>query len=118
MPGWGVEIVADTFTPLLARASQRMKAEVAAEMEVVGADMKDMAQSLARVRTGFMRDSVYAQVDAENLTMDFGALAYYSAFNEFGTRRMAAQPFIRPALDANQQKLLDAILVGVMNSFR
>jgi HK97 gp10 family phage protein len=50
--------------------------------------------------------------------MDFGATADYASFNEFGTRRMAAQPFIRPALDANQQRLLDAMLLGVMNSFR
>jgi len=118
MPGWGVEIVADTFTPMLARASQQMKAEVPAAMEVVGADMKDMARSLARVRTGFMRDSIYVEVDPAALTMNFGASADYSAFNEFGTRRMSAQPFIRPAFDANQQKLLDAMLLGVMNSFR
>jgi hypothetical protein len=29
---------------------------------------------------------------------------------------MAPQPFIRPALDANQQKLLDAIRVGALNA--
>jgi HK97 gp10 family phage protein len=118
MPGWGVEIVADTFTPMLARASQRMRSEVAQQMDGVGADMEELARELVRVRTGFLQSTIYHRVDESTLAMDFGATADYASFNEFGTRRMAAQPFIRPAFDANQQRLLDALLLGVMNAFR
>jgi HK97 gp10 family phage protein len=118
MPGWSVQIVEDTFTAKLAAASQRLKSEVAQQMDGVGADMEDLARELVRVRTGFLQSTIYHRVDESTLAMDFGATADYASFNEFGTRRMAAQPFIRPALDANQQRLLDAMLLGVMNSFR
>jgi HK97 gp10 family phage protein len=118
MPGWSVQIVEDTFTAKLAAASQRMQSEVAQEMDVVGADMEDLAKSIVPVRTGFLQSTIYHQVDESTLAMDFGATADYAGYIEFGTRRMAAQPFIRPALDANQQKLLDAMLLGVMKSFR
>lgn len=46
--------------------------------------------------------------------MELGATADYAFWVEMGTRRMAAQPFIRPAFDANQRKLLDAVVLGVM----
>jgi len=118
MPGWSVQIVEDTFTAKLAAASQRLKSEVAQQMDGVGADMEDLAKSVVPVRTGFLQSTIYHQVDESTLAMDFGATADYAGYIEFGTRRMAAQPFIRPAFDANQQRLLDAILVGCMNAFK
>jgi len=53
--------------------------------------------------------------EAAQHRLEFGATAYYAPFVELGTRHMAARPFIRPAFDANQQKLLDAMLVGALN---
>lgn len=35
--------------------------------------------------------------------------AFYGEFQEFGTSKMAAQPFMRPALDANGARVRDAI---------
>ena len=118
MPGWGVEIVEDTFTAKLAAALGRIRSEVAQEMDAAGAEMEDLAKSIVPVRTGFLQSTIYHQVDESNLAKDFGATADYASYVEFGTRTMAAQPFIRPAFDANQQRLLDAMLLGVMNSFR
>lgn len=77
-----------------------------------------MAKTLVRVRTGFLRDSIFHDIVPSNLGFNFGAKANYAEPQEFGTRFMRGQPFIRPALDANQQKLLDAILLGVMQAFR
>lgn len=59
----------------------------------------------------------YAQQfrEAGQAKMEFGARAHYALFVEIGTRRMAARPFMRPALDGTQQKLLDAILIGALN---
>lgn len=39
--------------------------------------------------------------------LEFGAEAEYVACGEFGTYKTAARPYIRPALDANQQRILE-----------
>jgi len=94
-----------------------MKQNIIKETDGVGQEMENMAKSIAAVRTGFMRDSIFHDIVESDLGFIFGAKADYSGYVEFGTRFMRAQPFIRPALDANQQKLLDAILHGVMQAF-
>jgi HK97 gp10 family phage protein len=114
MPSWSAKIITDTVTPKLAAFSGRLDREVEPELDAVGADMEDHARSLVRVRTGFLRSTIYHK--AIGLVLDFGATADYASYNEFGTSRMSPQPFIRPALDAASQKILDAIIVGAMNA--
>jgi len=114
MPGWSATIIADTVTPKLAAFKGRIEHEVETELDPVGADMEDHAKSLVRVRTGFLRSTIYHK--ATGLVLDFGATADYASYNEFGTSRMSAQPFMRPALDASEQRLLDAIRVGCLNA--
>jgi hypothetical protein len=38
-----------------------------------------------------------------------GATAHYAAYVEFGTRRMAAEPYIRPAVDAGIVQVAEAL---------
>ncbi len=114
MPGWSATIIADTVTPKLAAFKGRIEHEVEMELDVVGADMKDIARSLVRVRTGFLQSTIYYM--AKGMLLEFGATADYASYNEFGTPRMSAQPFMRPALDVSEQRLLDAIRVGCLNA--
>ena len=117
MPVWGVELLLDSVTPKLRGLADRMRQNIIREADQIGADMETLAKSLAAVRTGEMRDSIFHDIVESNLGFIFGAKAGHSGFVEFGTRFMRAQPFIRPALDANQQRLLDAVLKGVMDAF-
>jgi len=117
MPAWGVELLLDDFTPKLRGLTDRMKQNIIQNADQVGGEMENMAKSLAAVRTGYMRDSVFHDVVPSDLGFMFGARAPYSGYVEFGTRFQRAQPFIRPALDAKQSRLLDAILHGVMQAF-
>jgi len=114
MPNWSVKIIGDTVTPKLAAFAGKIEKEVEKELDPVGADMKDIARSLVRVRTGYLQSTIYYIVNG--MVLEFGATADYASYNEFGTWKMAPQPFIRPALDANQQKILDAIMTGCMNA--
>jgi HK97 gp10 family phage protein len=114
MPSWSAKIITDTVTPKLAAFYGRLEGEVEAELDPVGADMEDHARSLVRVRTGFLRSTIYHK--ATGLVLDFGATADYASYNEFGTSMMLPQPFIRPALDASEKRLLDAIRVGCLNA--
>jgi HK97 gp10 family phage protein len=117
MPAWGVELLLDEVTPKLRGLTDRMKQNIIKEADGVGAQMETMAKSIVPVRTGQLRDSIFHDIVESELGFMFGAKADYAGYVEFGTRFMRAQPFIRPALDANQTRLVDAILKGVLESF-
>lgn len=62
------------------------------------------AQAKAPVRTGHLREGIKVngggnsyEVSASSL--EGGADREYAAYNEYGTRRMGAQPFMRPAFE-------------------
>lgn len=42
--------------------------------------------------------------------------AYYWRFVEFGTVKMAARPFMRPALEANRQAAIDAMVAQLLKA--
>lgn len=120
MPGFSVQILQDQITPKLIGLTGKMQQGVVKAWDEVGPSLVELARSIVPVRTGFLRDSIYYAVgQAEGGTpgLQFGASAEYAFWVEMGTRRMRAQPFIRPSLEAYQQKLLDAILQGVLDAF-
>jgi HK97 gp10 family phage protein len=111
---WSVKIIGDTVTPKLAAFAGKIEKAVEAELDVVGADMEDLAKSLVPVRTGYLQSTIYHT--ATGFILDFGAEADYASYVEFGTYRMAPRPYLRPALDGSSQKILDAIMTGCMNA--
>ena len=60
------------------------------------------AKQLAPVDTGRLRSSVAYEVarDGRDIVGRVGTDVNYAPYIEFGTRRMRAQPFLRPALSA------------------
>jgi HK97 gp10 family phage protein len=59
------------------------------------------AKRSAPIRTGVLRGSIYSERlpnGGTRLNWRIGATAAYAIFVEKGTRKMAAQPFLRPAL--------------------
>lgn len=65
----------------------------------LGADaVVEGAKARAAVDTGYMRDHIEKRAfGSERVVI---SEAPYSGFVEYGTRNMAAQPFMRPALEA------------------
>lgn len=63
----------------------------------------DEAINLAPVETGFLRDSIEVTPDGELVVG-----APYALDQEFGTYKMAAHPFIRPAIDNKMDAALKA----------
>jgi HK97 gp10 family phage protein len=60
------------------------------------------AKRLCPVDTGRLRSSITHElgVDSRGLVGTVGTNVTYAPYVEFGTSRMRAQPFLRPALDA------------------
>jgi HK97 gp10 family phage protein len=44
--------------------------------------------------------------------------AFWGLFNEFGTSKMAAQPFMRPALDTKRQQAIEKFIAAVKDGMR
>jgi HK97 gp10 family phage protein len=60
------------------------------------------AKRLAPVDTGRLRSSITRELsrDGQGLVAVIGTNVHYAPHVEFGTVRMRAQPYLRPALDA------------------
>jgi HK97 gp10 family phage protein len=81
---------------------QRLEDDVRDNMENTAANM---AQALAPVRTGNLLFSIYSDVDDTFLRMTVGATANYASYVEYGTFRMPARPFLRPAADMGREEI-------------
>jgi HK97 gp10 family phage protein len=90
--------------------------------------MVGLAQVYAPVDTGSLRDSVRVERGGEGkqwrqvrvraggyiTNPETGKLVNYSNFVEFGTSRMGAQPFMRPAWEEVKPTILDMLKNGVV----
>ena len=76
-------------------------------LQIAAQIVLDVAQGLCPVDTGNLRDSAFMQA----LTGDvyFGFNAEYASYVEFGTYKMEAQPYLRPAIDGTQGAVAQAL---------
>ena len=72
----------------------------------------DIARENAPVDTGWLRDNIFAKHLSNYSQVE--ARAKYSGFVEFGTYKMAAQPFLRPAIDEHQREILNTVAEAMM----
>lgn len=84
-------------------------ADQAGQMIVAKAslDVARLAKERAPVRTGNLRNSIISA--NSGLRAVIAPTAGYGVFVELGTRRMAPQPFLFPALDAAEPGFLKAV---------
>jgi len=74
------------------------------------------AENNCPVDTGFLRSTVFVQKTGDDVEIGFNAR--YASYVEFGTYKMAAQPFLRPALDSVEAEALSAIVDSVEKNMR
>jgi len=74
----------------------------------------DEAKRLAPKRTGALAESIQQQdgkmqQGRANIDVSYGRKRWYGGLIERGTSKMAAKPYLRPALEAKAQEATDAI---------
>ena len=87
---------------------ERVGAAIAAGAETV----KEHAQSICPVDTGALRDSI--AVSQNGTSAQISANTDYAAYVEFGTSKMAAQPYLVPALLGNENAIISAIAAAIV----
>ena len=80
-----------------------MQKHVRRQLESWAEDVKALAKKLVPVRTGHLRNTIYAKI--REWVAEIGAEAAYALFVEFGTRYMQARPYLFPAVRENLPRL-------------
>lgn len=77
-----------------------------------GETFQEEAAARAPVASGDLRESIETQLTANKnseIVVSVGPTVFYGAFQEFGTSKQSAKPFMRPAFDAKGEAVLDQV---------
>lgn len=88
--------------PALRQGIRRQAAQVVSE---AATDCVALAKVLAPVDTGELRDEIHTEAQGD-LAADAVSSVPHSIFNEFGTVKMAAQPYMTPAAEEMHPRFL------------
>ncbi|GLY08268.1 HK97-gp10 family putative phage morphogenesis protein [Actinoplanes sp. NBRC 101535] len=93
----------NTVTAEIESASGTIGQRGAAVVKKCGFQVEALAKGFAPVDTGALKNSISTEFDGDGrfgaMTADIGSDLKYSGFVEYGTRRMAPQSYLGPALD-------------------
>lgn len=96
----GTGVTVRVVSNRLPAISAAIRPAVVGEVQRATFDVEAKAKAKAPVRTGTLRRSIHSVFSNGGLTGIVGPSVNYSAFVEFGTRHMAARPYMRPAAEA------------------
>ena len=100
----GMDAVSAALQQYTVDAVEKMARGIAEGCRIVA----DEAKANAPVDTGELRDSITSK--AEGLSGTAGTNKNYAAYQEFGTYKMKAHPFLVPALKNKQPEVIAAIM--------
>lgn len=89
------------------RAALKKNMDLEAVKRVVkqnGAELQTRAQRNAPVDTGTLKRSIGLEISDGGLTAKSEATAEYAPYQEWGTRYMDAQPYMRPAFNVQKEQ--------------
>lgn len=93
-----------------------IKRRIQNSLNTLAQSIKETAQQLAPVRTGYLRSTIFAKT--ENWLIKVGARAPYAAYVEFGTRFMRGRRFLSQALQVHIPQLRQLMDLAVEEAKR
>jgi len=101
----------EEFQTAMRNFDSAMQKHVHSKLVSWGADVEALAKRIVRVRTGYLRSKIYAEV--KEWVVRIGADATYALFVELGTRYMRAMPYLYPAIQEYLPVLEQTICEGI-----
>lgn len=98
------------YDALVARIRQLSNTEEIEEkaLEAGATEMKSVLESVAPVKTGVLKANII-KTPIENGTVKIGTKptgdGFYGFFLEFGTSKMSARPWVRPAFEQSRESI-------------
>ena len=100
----------------LNRLDHSMKLRVHEALRFEAEAMKNVARARCPVRTGRLRDSIYARV--QDWVLELGATAPYAVYQELGTRFIRPRKFLENAVWLRMQSLVNRINRAIGDAIR
>lgn len=104
----------DEFQLKMEQIDASMKMRVQQRLEELAESIKETAQSMAPVRTGYLRSTIFTE--AIEWAVKIGASAPYAAYVEYGTRFVQGRRFISQALELHRLQLVNIVDEAVNES--
>lgn len=95
----------DRMVRQLAIKSKQARTATDRQLELSSLRIERGAKTGAPVDTGALKNTIFS-AQAGSLTYKVTAPQHYAVYVEKGTRKMRAQPFLKPAIDAERPKLI------------
>jgi len=89
----------------------QLKGDVRDDVKRAAFEVEALGKAKAPVKTGTLRRSIHSEFSDDGMKAIVGPSVSYSAFVEFGTRRMAARPYMRPAAEAVLPHYVDRLKI-------
>lgn len=97
----------------LNRASGQVGARAARVLRSGAARIEADAKTAAPVDTGNLQASIGTTITGDgrhgSMTAEIGPTAHYGAYVELGTSKMAPQPYLIPAMERNEDSIIQAL---------
>ena len=100
----------------LSQLDDGLKRHVQEAMRFEAEAMKNVARARCPVRTGRLRDSIYARV--RDWVIRLGAAVPYAVYQEFGTRRIRGRRFLSNAVKLRMPVLFNRINRAISQAIR
>lgn len=111
------ELRGDTPDALYAAAEQFIEA-AKRRVPVASGDLRDSAYIGIDGKSTYQAKKIHAkEVRAKKGEAVAAFAAFYAKFVEYGTKRTAAKPFMRPTLDESKAKLIGTITARLKKTF-
>lgn len=86
---------------------QKSDSEIGRVVKANAAELQQKEMRTVRVVTGFLKRSIMLTMKDKGLTGVVEPTATYSSFVEYGTRFMAARPYVRPNYEAQSNQFIE-----------
>jgi len=101
---------------------KKLQSVVEAKSLEIAESVASNARALAPSKTGALRRSIKAKKskfkNGGAIVTVGGGEQYYASFIEFGTSKMAATPFLRPAIEMSRAKAKRIIMSALKNGVK
>jgi HK97 gp10 family phage protein len=103
----GAEITLKVELNKFPEVGSRIRAQLSKAIRKAGFDIEAHAKNVVPVRTGNLKNSIQTEIK-NDLLAQVQVGAEYGIYVEYGTRKMSARPYLRPAVEEVREPFVEA----------